>query len=355
MSINVGMSVVMPGTKTITKEQLDEVIKAHGLWLKDRSQGKRAELNDYRFGDPHGSTVFDLSGIDLSDADLSGSSFFKAKLIGTNLSGAKLEGAHFMNVDMTDAVLDDSNIQNGSITHSDLTRVHAQRANFINCCMWDNNYENAVLSGSRFIAAKLCDGNFRGADMSYCDLELADIDYVHFENADLSGVDLKWTRNSYWACFKEANMKDIDIIGSAINDEAVEDAKNLFIPMVCPEEGSFIAWKKCRDGKIVKLQVPENARRTGGTRYSCRASEVLILDIYDGNNSCDEAVSIDDETLVFHKGELVKHKEEFDPSLLHNGSGIHFFITRGEAERAKYKIEDEETDDEIEENEDCGN
>ena len=50
MSINIGMSAVRMGKKTITKEQLDEVIKQHDLWLKDHSQGKRAELIGYSFG-----------------------------------------------------------------------------------------------------------------------------------------------------------------------------------------------------------------------------------------------------------------------------------------------------------------
>lgn len=354
MSINIGFSAIPMGTKTISKEQLDEVIKAHGLWLKDHSQGKRADLNGYRFGDILEKDELNLSGVNLSEADLSGSSFHKVRLVGADLSGAKLEGANLMSVDLTDAILDDIDLHNGSLAHSDLTRVHAKRANFINCHMWDNSYENAVLSASRFIAAELCDGDFRGADLTSCDFRWTDLDYVHFENANLSNVDLRWTKNSYWASFEGANMEGIELEGSPIDDEAVEGAKNLFIPMVCPEEGSFIAWKKCRDGKIVKLQITENALRTGGARYSCRASEVLILDIFDGENNCDEAISIDDETMIYRKGELVKDKEEFDPSLLHSGAGIYFFITRAEAERAEYKIEDEESDDESEEDENDG-
>ena len=353
MSINIGMSAVKMGTKLISKEQLDEVIKAHGLWLKDHSQGKRAELNGYNIGDLLIKTKLDLSGVDLSEADLSESSFCKVKLVGANFTGAKLEGTSFMCVDLTDAILDNVNMNNGSINHSDLTRVQAKRADFINCCMWDCCFKEAKLNASRFIAAQLCDGTFRGADLSSCDLRWTDIDYAHFEHANLTGADLRWTKNSYWARFEGANMDDIDIRGCAIDDKAVEGAKNLFIPMVCPEEGSFISWMKCRDEKIVKIQVPENALRTGGSRYSCRASEVLVLDIFEGDTSCDEAVSIDDENLVFRKGELVKDNEEFDPSLLHNGEGIHFFITRAEAERAEFEI-DEETDDESEEDENDG-
>ncbi len=355
MSINIGMSAIPMGSKNISTEELDKVLKDHELWLKDHTQGKRAELCGYHFGDFLLKDDLNLSGINLSGADLSGSSFSKVRLVGANFSDAILEGATFMNVDLTDAVLDDIDIHNGSITHSNLTHVQAKRANFINCCMWDNCYENAVLNASRFIAAELCDGNFRGADLSSCDLRWTDIDYAHFENANLTGADLRWTKNSYWAYFQEADMKETEIEGSPINDEAVEGAKNLFIPMVCPEEGSFIAWKKCRDGKVAKIMVPENALRTGGSRYTCRASEILILDIFDGKNSCDEAISIRDKDKIYHKGEHVIDEELFDSSLLHSGTGIHFFITRAEAESAEFEIEDEETDDESEKDENDGN
>ena len=342
MSINVGRSVVMKGKKTITKEQLDEVIKEHGLWLKDHAQGKRAELKDYSFDETYGSPVFDLSGVNLSNADLSGSSFFKSILVGINLSGAKLEGTHFKKVDLTDAVLDDIDIRDGSITYSKLTHVQADNADFTHCCMRDNSCENASFNGSRFVTADLYDSSFRGADLRNCNLMGANIDHVHFENADLSCVNLEFTEHSYWAYFNGADMLGIDIDGTPIDDEAVKGAKNLFVPMVCPEEGSFIAWKKCRDARIVKLQVTENALRTGGSRYFCRASEVMVLEVFDSNGKCDEAVSIDDETLIYRKGELVKDEEEFDPSLLHDGAGIHFFITRAEAERSDLGLTDEE-------------
>lgn len=348
MDLNIGMSAIPMGSKTISAEELAKVLKDHELWLKDHAQGKRAELCGYRFGDLLLKDNLDLSEINLSEADLSGSSFSKVKLIGAKFSGAKLEGANFMSVDLTDAVLDDIDIHNGSISHSDLTRVHAKRGNYINCHMWDNCYENSVFSASRFIAAELCDGDFRGADLSSCDFRWTDIDYVCFDNANLSNVDMRWTKNSYWASFQEANMEDIELDGSPVNDESVEGAKNLFIPMVCPEEGSFIAWKKCRDGKVAKIQILENALRTGGTRYTCRASEVLILEIYDGEETCDEAVNISDDKVIYHKGDYIKDEEEFDSSINHNGTGIHFYITRAEAERAEFSI----SDDESEENDD---
>ena len=340
MSINIGLATVPMGSKKISEEELKEVIRNHALWLEDHNTGKRAELNGYRIED------VDISGVDLSQADLSGSSFTKSKLIGTNLSGARLLGTVFMNVDMTDAVLDDVNLRNGDICHSTLIRMKAQRADFINCIMWDNDFTGSVLRASRFIGAQLCDGKFIGADLSACDLSCADIDYAHFDGAVLKDADLKWTDNSFWATFKKADMKNVDLKGSPLDDSAVEGAKNLFVPMVCPEEGAFIAWKKCRDGKIIRLMVPEDAQRTGCSSYTCRASEVVILNIFDGDNECEEAVCLYDDEIVYHKGERVKDEEEFDPSLLHDGTGIHFYITRAEAERADYTFDDDDEDDE---------
>ncbi len=346
MSINVGMSVLKMGIKNITKEQLDEVIKQHGLWLKDHSQGKRAELNGYSFGNHVTDVAYDLSGADLSEADLSGSSFVKAKLSGINLSGAKLEGTVFINVDLTDAVLDDVNLQGGTINHSDLTRAHAVRANFNNCCLWDNCWKEAVLAHSQMVNAQLCDGRFEGADLSSCNMFVADIDYAHFENADLSYANMRWTANSYWASFQGADMKHVILDGSPINDRAAEGAKNLFIPMLCPEEGSFIGWKKCRDNRIMKIQITEGASRTGGNTDCVRASEVFVLEIYDGDKTCSEAVCLSDEKLIYHKGDVVRDTEEFDPSLLHDGEGIHFFLSRVEAERFEYKSDDDTEDSE---------
>ena len=346
MSINIGMAAVPMGIKNITKEQLDEVIKQHGLWLKDHTQGKRAELNGYSFGNHITDVKYDLSGVDLSEADLSGSSFVKAKLVGIKLAGAKLEGSVFMEVDLTDAVLDDVNLQGGTLSHSNLTRVHAVRANFNDCCLWDNCWKEAVLAQSQMVHAQLCDGHFEGANLCSCNMLVADIDYAHFENADLSYANMRWTANSYWAYFQGADMNHVIFDGSPINDDAVEGAKNLHIPMLCPDEGSFIGWKKCRDNRIMKIQITEGASRTGGYANDIRASEILVLEIYDGDKTCSEAVCLSDEKMIYHKGDVVRDTEEFDPSLLHDGEGIHLFLSRAEAERFEYKSNDDKEDSE---------
>ena len=97
-------------------------------------------------------------------------------------------------------------------------------------------------------------------------------------------------------------------------------------------EGSFIAWMKSHDDKLVKIMVPENALRTGGYSYTCRASEVLILEIYDGENICDETTGLLGDEKTYRRGDLVK-AEEYDGSLYHDGAGIHFRFSKEEAKR----------------------
>ena len=121
--------------------------------------------------------------------------------------------------------------------------------------------------------------------------------------------------------------------------------------MRCPEEGSFIAWKKCRDDRIVKLLIPETAARTGVCADTCRASKAVVLDIRDAENgSCEEAVCCYDRDLIYRKGETVCPEEPFDDRLLTDGSGIHFFLTRKEAELFE---PGEDEDDPAEDQEDC--
>src|SRR6185437_601233 len=57
-----------------------------------------------------------------------------------------------------------------------------------------------------------------------------------------------------------------------------------------PEEGAFIGFKKCQGGVIVKLLIPEDAKRSHGTERKCRASKAVVLDVF----GAEEGISIHD-------------------------------------------------------------
>jgi hypothetical protein len=101
------------------------------------------------------------------------------------------------------------------------------------------------------------------------------------------------------------------------------------LQLQCPEEGAFIAWKKCDKGILVKLLIPEDAQRSSATSRKCRASKAIVLEII----GADEAFSEHDPSFRYCKGATVAPTEPFDNDRWNEcGTGIHFFITRAEAE-----------------------
>ena len=103
----------------------------------------------------------------------------------------------------------------------------------------------------------------------------------------------------------------------------------------CPTEGSFIAWKKAQ-GKIVKLEVTEDAKRSSATTLKSRCSEAKVLDIQeiDGSSSgLSEIASNHDSSFIYKVGEIVE-VPDFDENRWNECStGIHFFIDRDMAVR----------------------
>ena len=75
--------------KSISDEQLKEVLRLHRLWLEYNPTGVRADLSDTDL------SYRDLSGIDLTSAILERADLTQANLTGTNLEYAFLDKANF--------------------------------------------------------------------------------------------------------------------------------------------------------------------------------------------------------------------------------------------------------------------
>ena len=105
-----------------------------------------------------------------------------------------------------------------------------------------------------------------------------------------------------------------------------------FYPLQCPESGSFVGWKKAH-GKIVKLEITEEALRSSATSRKCRCSEarVIAIENVDGTNYGDTISSDHDPSFIYKVGETVS-VGNFDTNRWNEcAPGIHFFITRKEA------------------------
>ena len=106
-----------------------------------------------------------------------------------------------------------------------------------------------------------------------------------------------------------------------------------FIPINCPSDGAFVGWKKVQD-KLIKLLIPEDAKRCSATTYKCRCDKAQVLAI----TSLDEESSFDSVTNVaytpnieYKVGEMV-YPDKFDEDRWNECSnGIHFFINKQDA------------------------
>ena len=117
--------------------------------------------------------------------------------------------------------------------------------------------------------------------------------------------------------------------GANLSGANLRDAKNLdplyYAITLITGEGDIIGYKKLANGSICKLQIPAAAKRHNATGRKCRAEFAIVLE--------GEGTSQYDKTFTYHVGETVRPREPFDEDRWNEcGSGIHFYLTRIEAE-----------------------
>jgi hypothetical protein len=90
-------------------------------------------------------------------------------------------------------------------------------------------------------------------------------------------------------------------------------------------EGDIIGYKKLANGVICKLLIPAGAKRHNATGRKCRAEYAVVLE--------GEGRSAHDANSIYKIGETVRPTQPFDENRWNEcAPGIHFFLTRGEAE-----------------------
>ena len=189
----------------------------------------------------------------------------------------------------------------------------------------------AYLSGAYLRGADLTEADLTEADLRGADLRGADLSGAYLSGAYLRGADL--TR----ADLRGADLSGADLSGAYLRGANLRgvryDENTAFFALQCPEEGSFIGYKICKEYKIVKLLITEDAKRSSATTRKCRASKAKVLEITNIENTekYETAVSKHDANFIYKVGETIEI-ENFDEDRWSECSeGIHFFITREEA------------------------
>ena len=164
--------------------------------------------------------------------------------------------------------------------------------------------------------ADLSDANLRGANLGGANLSDANL-----HDADLGGANLH-----------DANLSDANLRGADLGGVKFSEITS-FYAMQCPETGSFTGYKKAA-GKIVKLLITDDSKRSSATSRKCRCSKASVVQILNLDGTVSELTSVKsdyDFNFIYRVGETLE-VDNFDECRWNECStGIHFFITFDEA------------------------
>ena len=282
-------------SRRLTQKSLDEIIRRHEMWLdSDGETGEQADLS-----------YTDLSGLNLANANLRGANMESVDLVFASLEGANLLDANLLGAKLTGADLIGANLEHANLRSAKLVCARLEGANLTNANLREANLDDINLEGANLMVANLEGANLERANLRHADLTFADLKGANLKLADLTGVNL-------------TNVKNLPDIS-----------------MVCPETGLIICWKKALGDFIIKLEIPEDAKRSsaiGSRKCRCNKAKVLSIEHLDGTPA--EVTSVQSKhypDFIYKVGETVEVPDFDENRFRECSTGIHFFMTRGEA------------------------
>ena len=189
------------------------------------------------------------------------------------------------------------------------------------------NLSRAYLSGAYLSGADLSRANLSRAYLSGAYLSRAYLSGANLSGADLSGANLSGA-NLSGADLSRAYLSRADLSGANLS-RAANAERVIAYTRILPD-GQIIGWKKGSKGEIIKLSIPADAKRSHAFGRKCRCEFADVLEISSGAKIAINGTH--DKKIEYRVGERVtadKWDEDFTNECSH---GIHFFITRIEAE-----------------------
>ena len=204
------------------------------------------------------------------------------------------------------------------------------QAHFTDCTVYDCSFIYTLIGCGVFNNCDIIGSRFEFCNLGHSEFNTTKLSNTYFYCSDMS-------QSSMYNC----SVTDVDsdsctYVGSEI------DGTDINVPSHVPDTGSFVGLKKARTYTgfseldkyyIVKLIIPENAKRSNAGRDKCRANIAYVDDIQDmEGNSVDIVVySMWDDKFAYKRGETVEVKYFYDDRLMECASGIHFFLNRNDA------------------------
>jgi len=190
-----------------------------------------------------------LSGVDLRRSNLGGAKLSRVKLdgadlSGVNLNGVDLSGANLSRANLSGANLDGADLGGANLGGADLSGADLSGANLFEASLDDTNLRKAILRGASLGSVEASDTDLSGADLSEADLGEASFDAACFKGALLEHANARWSR--LIRCdLTEAKVTGIKLYGSARDDWIIDGVECRYVcwdddgEQRCPKERDF--------------------------------------------------------------------------------------------------------------------
>ncbi len=173
------------------------------------------------FTDSEKATLFvdaDLTGVDLSNCNLSHFNFSNAQLFKVNFANSELFGAILNEADATGANFESANLSDTKLIrtglgHGSFVRANMFNADFSGSTLTGANLTEADCRSSKFVGSRFRDSILNGADFTSADLQ--DVDFTNSEiiKTEFREANLQKSQLRNLNGFRDANWIGVDIRG----------------------------------------------------------------------------------------------------------------------------------------------
>jgi|GEM_PF-3972223 uncharacterized protein YjbI with pentapeptide repeats len=264
-------------------EHIKQLIPGVDSWNKWRSGDTniRPVLCGYSFTDLD---IRDLTGLNLSQADLRNCNFGDISFRGANFKNADLRGAEMLNANWEGAIFDYANMQGQTLVKMKFQNCSFENTNLTGACLKDSSFIRAKFPGAIFTDACLERADFRGSilqnsklirtnlkeakldpsppDDSNPNFQITDLRSASLSEAQLHQCSLykvnAWQVNFFAADLKGANLTEATLTNAKFEGTKIDYKTNLrnirfsdhaamddFSEMIIPGRWDrYISWSK---------------------------------------------------------------------------------------------------------------
>lgn len=194
----------------------------------------------------------------------------------------------------------------------------------IRCIFADCKFNE--LNNINFMFSRITRCIFLNRTIVNCNFLLVNLEYCNLIDLIIEGCN-----------FKKCNISNTKLIESSIRNTKFSNTKTnsgtYGFNLSCPEEGSFIAYKKVNN-HLIKLLIPSDAKRSSATTLKCRCSYAKVLEITNlyTNENVDSILNKNTYGDTLYKVNEFVYPDSWDDNRWNECShGIHFFMNKNNA------------------------